>query len=99
MAEEMKRLKLSMDEVFGILQPLDYDEVETERTPDYGNVSNPNWNSKLKIFSLGLHNAKESTLSNMVAKKTSNSSLSLYDFLDFVKSQQRMFFDLISSII
>ena len=91
-------MKLTMDEIFEIL-PVSQDEVETERTNDLGNITNPNWSGKMKQFSLGLQNSKETILSNMIAKKTSNNSLSLGDFLDFMRSSQQQIFDFMFRII
>ena len=98
MPEEQPRLKYSIDEVFGIMIP-DEDEIETPRTPDFGSIRSPNWSEPTKIFQIGLHNSESSILSNMIAKKTKQDSLSLYDFLDFARSTQRMLMDFITQII
>lgn len=97
MATEQKRLKLSLEEIFGIL-PVDEDEVEIERTPDLGNISSPNWDAPMKKFSLGLQNAKETVLSNMIAKKINNSP-KLSDYLDFITTSQNMLFEFIYKLI
>lgn len=95
----MAGIKLDIDEVFGIMIP-DEEEVEVGRTPDFGSLSKgPNWNAQTKVFQLGMHNAENSILSNMIAKKTRQDSLSLYDFLDYARSTQRMLMDFISEII
>ena len=91
---------MTIEEVFGIL-PVSQDEVEIERTNDWGNITNPNWGGKMKEFSLGLQNSKETILSNMIAKKTNNNNEigSLGIFLDFMQSSQQQMFDLIYRII
>ena len=90
--------RYAFDDVFDMISP-SKTEVETPRTPDFSSLSKgPNWGSRIKIFSLGLHNASESTLSNMVASKTKD-SLSLYDFLDIMQSQQMMFMEFLTNII
>ena len=94
----MKRLKLNLDEVFGVLLP-SQEEVEIPRTPDWGKPTSPNWSEKTKIFSLGCHNAENSILSNMIASKTKSEPYGLNDFLDFAKSSQRMLIELINSIL
>ena len=94
----MPGLKYNIDEVFGIMIP-DEEEVEVGRTPDFGSLSKgPNWNDQTKVFQLGMHNAENSILSNMIAKKTKD-SLSLYDFLDFARSTQRMMMEFLTTII
>lgn len=98
MAIEQKRLKLTLDEVFDIL-PVPSEEVEIERTNDLGNISDANWNSPLKQFSLGLQNAKETTLSNMIATKLKDNSISLSMLLDFINTSQSAIFSFMLSII
>ena len=98
MASEMKRMKLTMDEVFGML-PVDPDEVEIDRTNDWGNIREPNWTSPIKQFSLGLQNSKETVLSNMIAKKIGGNSVHLSDFLDYMTSSQSILFDFIYKLL
>jgi hypothetical protein len=90
--------KLTIEEVFGIL-PVDQDEVEIDRTNDWGSIRDPNWTSPLKKFNLGLQNSKETILSNMIAKKTNNNSICLSDFLDYMTSTQSILFDFMYKII
>jgi len=97
MALEMKRMKMSIEDIFGIL-PVDQDEIEIPRTNDLGNISDPNWSSPMKRFSLGLQNSKETILSNMIAKKTNNFN-QLSPFLDYMISTQNMIFDLIYKLL
>lgn len=89
-------MKLTIEEVFGILPP-DQTEVSNERTPDLGNITNPNWSSKMKQFQLGLQNDKETVLSNMVSDKANVGSLSY--FLDFITSSQAQIFAFMLSVI
>jgi hypothetical protein len=95
----MPGLKYNIDEVFGIMIP-DEEEVEVGRTPDFGSLSKgPNWNDQTKVFQLGMHNAENSILSNMISSKMKKNAPSLYDFLDAIQSQQRLWMELITNII
>jgi len=95
----MNKERLTIDEVFGILSPSS-DEIEISRTPDLGKISDPNWSSTIKKFSLGLQNDKETTLSNMIATKINkNETYGLDYFLEHIQMTQKMLFTFILDII
>ena len=95
----MNKERLTIDEVFGILSPSS-DEIEISRTPDLGKISDPNWSSTIKKFSLGLQNDKETTLSNMIAKKINkDETYGLSYFLDHMRISQELIFKFMLDII
>ncbi len=96
MPRQKPRMSYTLDEVFGAL-PVSQDEVEIERTN--GTPLDPNWTGPMKKFSLGLSNARDTIASNMIAKKTASTSLSLSDFLDFINTTHMRLFDFIIHLI
>jgi hypothetical protein len=95
---ERKKMIYTIDEIFGMM-PVSSKEVETPRTNDLGNIREPNWDSKLKQFSLGLQNSKESILSNMIIDKMPSNTFGINDFLNYLETSQMRFFDFLMSVI
>ena len=94
---EHKRMKYTMDEIFGVVPP-SQQEVETPRTPNIGDIREPNWDGPMDQFHLGLQNAHESVLSNMIADKTKN-SFGISDFLNYVEISHTKLFEFILSVL
>lgn len=97
MPVERPRLRYSIEEVLGML-PVSQKEVELPRTNDFGNSSAPNWETSMQRFTLGLQNAKETTLSNSMADKM-NKGFGISDFLRYLDTNQMRLFDFVLSAI
>lgn len=93
---EQKRLKFTLDEAFGI-QPVSQEEVELNRTNDYETILDPNWQSQMTQFSMGMQNSRETILGNIMSSR--NEDFKLSEFLSFMSSSQAALFDFILSVL
>lgn len=86
MADSLKNTAMTLSEAFDLLD-VSNDEVELSRTNDLWDIDDPNWNSSIKNFELGLQNSEATTIGKTVAKKIKpiiNTSVLLSDLLQVI---------------
>jgi hypothetical protein len=94
------RQRMTIDEALDVI-PVPLKEVELPRTPNMNDATNPTWDSGLRTLELGLHNAEQDTLSNMLVEKMSRgpSIFKLSDILELMDKQYNFILALVEKLL
>lgn len=100
MPTPITRQKMTIDEALD-MTPVPLVERTLPRTPNWGDATNPTWDTGLRSLELGLHNAEQDTLSNMIVEKVSNapSIFRLSDILTLMDKQYEFIIALIEKLL